>query len=98
MAAGHFELITNQNIDIGAPTVASKYLGADLAYDKLLEKLADHNFVEMSADLRSNMLDYYKDRKPPVAPATTKITSAWEKVMEQRMQLEKLQPQPAATQ
>jgi hypothetical protein len=98
VAAGKFELITNENIDIGAPTVASKYLGADLAYDKLLEKLADHKFIGVSADLRSNMLDYYKDRKPPVAPATPKVTAAWGKLMEQRTQLEQLQPQTAATQ
>ena len=98
VAAGRFEMLTNENIDIGAPTVAGKYLGADLAYDKLLEKLADHKFVGVSADLRSNMLDYYKERKPPVAPATHKVTAAWDKVMEQRTQLEQIQPQTAGTQ
>jgi Zinc dependent phospholipase C len=98
VAAKHLELVTNQNIDIGAPTVAGQYLGADLAYDRLLEKLADHKFAGVSADLRSNMLDYYKDRKPPIAPATPKVTAAWDKLMEQRSQLEQLQPQTAATQ
>ncbi len=97
-ASNHLERVINQNIDIGAPTVASKYLGADLAYDKLLGKLADHKFAGVSADLRSNMLDYYKDRKPPVAPAKPKVTAAWDKVMEQRTELEQLQPQTAATQ
>ena len=98
VAAGRFEMLTNENIDIGAPTVAGKYLGADLAYDKLLDKLAEHKFVTVSADLRSNILDYYKERKPPVAPATPKVTAAWDKVMEQRTQLEQLQPQTAGTQ
>jgi hypothetical protein len=98
VAASHMELVSNENIDIGAPTVAGQYLGADLAYDKLLEKLADHKFVGVSADLRSNMLDYYKDRRPPVAPATPKVIAAWDKLMEQRSQLEQLQPQSAATQ
>jgi hypothetical protein len=98
VAAGRFEMLTNENIDIGAPTVAGKYLGADLAYDKLLDKLAEHKFVTVSVDLRSNILNYYKDRKPPVAPATPKVTAAWDKVMEQRTQLEQLQPQTAATQ
>ena len=97
VVAGHLELV-NDNIDIGAPTVAGGYLGADLAYDKLLDKLAAHKFIGVSADLRSNMLDYYKDRHPPVAPATPKVTAAWDKVMEQRTQLEQLQPQTAATQ
>jgi len=98
VAAGRFEMLTNENIDIGAPTVAGKYLGADLAYDKLLDKLAEHKFVAVSADLRSNILDYYKERKPPLAPATPKVTAAWDKVMEQRTQLEQLQPQTAGTQ
>jgi hypothetical protein len=98
VAAAHLELVINENIDIGAPTIAGKYLGADLAYDKLLDKLADHKFVGVSVELRSNMLDYYKDRKPPVAPATPKITAAWDKLMEQRAQLEQLQPLSAATQ
>lgn len=98
VAASRLELVTNQNIDIGAPTIAGKYLGADLAYDKLLDKLASHKFVGVSADLRSNMLDYYKDRKPPVAPAKPKVSAAWDKVMEQRTQLEQLQPQTVATQ
>ena len=98
VAADHLDFITNQNIDIGAPTIAGRYLGADLAYDKLLNKLADHKFTGVSADLRSNMLDYYKDREPPIAPATNKVTAVWDKVMEQRSQLEQLQPQTAATQ
>jgi len=98
VAAGRFEMLTNENIDIGAPTVAGKYLGADLAYDKLLDKLAEHKFAGVSADLRSNVLDYYKDRKPPLAPATPKVTAAWDKVMEQRTQLEQLQPQTVGTQ
>ncbi len=97
VVAGHLVLV-NENIDIGAPTVAGKYLGADLAYDKLLDKLAEHKFVDVSADLRNNMLDYYKDRKAPVAPATPKVTAAWNKLMEQRTQLEELQPQTAGTQ
>jgi len=98
VAAGRFEMLTNENIDIGAPTVAGKYLGADLAYDKLLDKLAEHKFAGVSADLRSNVLDYYKDRKPPLAPATPKVTAAWDKGMEQRTQLEQIQPQTAGTQ
>jgi len=98
VAARRLDLVTNENIDIGVPTVAGKYLGADLAYDKLLDKLADHKFVGVSADLRSNMLDYYKERKPPVGPATAKVAAAWDKLMEQRTQLEQLQPQTAATQ
>jgi Zinc dependent phospholipase C len=94
--AGRMELV-NENFDIGTPTVAGKYLGADLAYDKLLGKLADHKFVGVSAELRTNILDYYKDRNPPAAPSTKKAGAEWAKVLEQRAQLEQLQVETATT-
>ena len=92
--AGPMELV-NQNFDIGKPTVAGEYLGADLAYDKLLDKLAGHKFAGVSADLRGNILDYYKERKPPVSPPTKKAGEEWAKVLEERAQLEQLQPEVA---
>ena len=91
---GRVELV-NQNFDLGKPTVAGEYLGADLAYDKLLDKLASHKFAGVSADLRGNILDYYKERKPPVSPPTKKASAEWAKVLEQRAQLEQLQPEAA---
>jgi len=94
--SGSFEL-PNENIDVGAPTIAGQYLGTDLAYDKLLGKLADHKFVGISADLRGNLLDYYKDRKPPVSPPTKKASAEWAKLLEERSQLEQAQPETAAT-
>jgi hypothetical protein len=66
-----------------------------LAYDKLLDKLAGHKFAGVSADLRSNILDYYKDRKPPVSPPTQKASAEWAKVLEERAQLEQMQPEVA---
>lgn len=93
--SGHLEL-ANENFDLGAPTLAGQYLGTDLAYDKLLDKLADHKFAGVSAELRDNMLDYYKDRKPPVSPPTKKASAEWAKVLEQRAQLEQLQLEAAA--
>jgi Zinc dependent phospholipase C len=92
--SGPMELV-NQNFDIGKPTIAGEYIGADLAYDKLLDKLAEHKFVAVSAELRTNILDYYKDRKPPVSPPTKKAGAEWAKVLEQRAQLEQLQPEAA---
>mgnify|MGYP001792565991 CR=1 FL=1 len=49
----------------------------------------------ISAELRGNILDYYKDRKPPVSPPTKKAGTEWAKVLEERGQLEKLQPEVA---
>jgi Zinc dependent phospholipase C len=94
VGAGRTTLV-NQDFDIGKPTVAGDYLGADLTYDKLLDKLADRKFAGVSADLRSNILDYYKDRNPPVSPPTKNAGAEWAKVLEQRAQLEQLQPEVA---
>jgi hypothetical protein len=95
VAAGNLDL-PNENFDLGTPTVAGKYQGADLAYDKLLGKLTEHKFVGMSPDLRGNLLDYYKDRKPPVSPPTKKAATEWAKLLVERRQLEEFQPGTAA--
>jgi hypothetical protein len=87
--------LVNQNFDTGKPTIADQYVGADLTYDKLLDKLAGRKFVGVSADLRSNILDYYKQRKPPVPPATKKAAEEWAKIVEERTELEQLQPEVA---
>jgi hypothetical protein len=58
--AGDAEL-ANENLDLGEPPLAGQYKGADAAYAKLLGKLADKQFAGMSADLRQNILAYYKD-------------------------------------
>lgn len=87
--------LVNENFDTGIPVVAGQYVGTDLAYDKLLGKLADHKFAGVSTDLRANLLDYYKDRKPPVSPPTKKASAEWAKLLEQRTQLEQLQPETA---
>ena len=96
VGAGNLDL-PNENFDLGRPVEADQYKGADLAYDKLLDKLAQHKFADISPELRSNILDYYKDRKPPAATATKKSDAAWAKVGEERAQLERLQAETAST-
>jgi len=91
---GRPELV-NQNFDTGKPTVADQYVGTDLTYDKLLDKLASRKFVGVSGDLRSNILTYYKERKPPVSPPTKKAGEAWAKIVEECTELERLQPEVA---
>src|SRR5579862_2971176 len=78
--AGRVEL-ANDNFDTGEPVAAGKYLGADLAYDQLLGKLADRKFAGISPQLRANVLGYYKDRKGPAAPVTRKSDADWAKVL-----------------
>ncbi len=86
VAAGRLD-IPNNNIDVGVPTPAGKYLGADEAYDKLLGKLADRHFEGISPELRANVLDYYKDRKAPTSPPSKKESTDWMKQIEQLNQL-----------
>jgi hypothetical protein len=95
--AGDLKL-PNENIDLGLPARGGQYEGADLAYDKLLGKLADHKFTGISADLRANILDYYKERKAPVLAADKKAGAAWTKLLEERAQLEQFQPETASIQ
>jgi len=92
--AGHLDL-PNANIDLGTQVAAGQYAGADLAYDKLLGKLADRKFVGIQADLRGNILAYYKDRKPPALQSTRKAGVEWAKLLEERAQLEQFQPETA---
>jgi len=59
VAAGRVR-IANDNFDTGEPTQRGKYLGADEAYAKLLDKLAHKRFVGIKADLRADLLGFYK--------------------------------------
>jgi len=93
--AGRMEL-PNENIDVGQLTPAGKYAGTDQAYDKLLGKLADHKFTGISPELRANVLDYYKDRKPPVSPPTKKASAEWAKLIGQVQQLEQFHTETAS--
>jgi hypothetical protein len=83
--------LLNENFDVGTPTLVGQYRGTDLAYDKLLGKLADRKFAGVSTELRGNILDYYKDRKPLSAPPAGKAGAEWAKLVEQRARLEQLQ-------
>ena len=84
--AGNMEL-PNENFDLGEPTVAGKYSGADQAYDKLLGKLVDHKFAGLSPELRRNVLEYYQGRTAPVAPPTKHAGVEWTKLQDRIEQL-----------
>jgi len=94
--ANHVQL-QNENFDVGTSTLAGEYVGTDLAYEKLLGKLAERRFVGVSVDLRSNILDYYQDRKSPAPPLTKKASAEWTKLIEEREQLDQLKPETATT-
>ena len=83
--AGRLELV-NDNFDVGKPLAAGQYLAADQAYDKLLDKLSERKFAGVSAELRGNILDYYKDRQAPATPSK-KDASEWSRLSGELQQL-----------
>ncbi|HET7207192.1 MAG TPA: zinc dependent phospholipase C family protein [Terriglobales bacterium] len=58
--------LANTDFDTGKPTVAGEYGLTDEAYAKLLDKLADHNFADITPALRQNILDFYDTANVPV--------------------------------
>jgi hypothetical protein len=91
--AGDSEL-PNENLDLGEPPLAGQYKGADAAFAKLVGKLADKQFAGMSADLRQNILVYYKDAKLSIpAQSTEKDKAEWAKLLEE---LDRLKAVPEA--
>jgi zinc dependent phospholipase C len=53
--------LSNTDFDTGQPTKRGEYSLADDTYDELLGRLAGHAFVNVSANLRSNLVAYYGD-------------------------------------
>jgi hypothetical protein len=86
--------LANENFDVGQPSVAGKYLGADQAYDQLLGKLAARKFAGVSPELRANILDFYGERNAPAFPATEKAGTAWAKTLAQLNELQAALPTP----
>jgi hypothetical protein len=58
-------LLQNKDFDTGKMTRAGEYTLTDEAYAKLLEKLSDRKFADMSPALRENILAFYQDLKTP---------------------------------
>lgn len=57
--------LPNKDFDTGKPTAGREYLGADLAYDKLVGKLADKKFATVTPEIRDNILKYYEGMQAP---------------------------------
>lgn len=79
--------IPNGNLDTGEPVIAGQYLGADLAYDKLLDKLASRDFAGISPELKENLLVYYAARQGAATNGKGKPQDDWTKTQQQLDQL-----------
>ena len=53
--------LDNRDCDTGKETSPGEYSLSDKTYAELLDKLAQHNFDQVSPDLRANILAYYSD-------------------------------------
>jgi hypothetical protein len=86
LMAGNPDLhLDNRDCDTGKETALGEYGRSDAAYAKLLDKLSEHNFDQVSVELRANILQYYSDTKAPASAAKDK--NAWSKTQKQLQQL-----------
>ena len=82
--AGHLELVNN-NFDTGEVSGPGKYFLNDDAHAKLLNLLAQQDFVTALPEIRAELLDFYSQ---PDAPYATKAKpKVWAKVQAQLQQL-----------
>jgi hypothetical protein len=77
--AGRLEL-PNRNFDVGELTGAGTYKLSDVAYARLLDKLAGR-YSDMPADLRLDILAFYGDLSAPIS--TKADAREWAKVIKE---------------
>jgi muramidase (phage lysozyme) len=53
--------LDNRDCDTGKETSPGEYQLSDKTYAELLDKLAEHNFDQVSPELRANILSYFSD-------------------------------------
>jgi Zinc dependent phospholipase C len=86
--AGHHLHLDNRDCDTGEETRPGEYALGDKAYAKLVDKLADHGFDQVSPELRANILQYFAHADAPISDR--KIRKTWARTQK------KLEPLRAA--
>ena len=87
--------LANTDFDTGRMTQAGEYVLTDKAYARLLDELTQHNFERVTAELRENILTFYRDAKSPVA--TERDAIAWQKTQDELKQLQAFAPPATAS-
>jgi Zinc dependent phospholipase C len=87
--AGHLDL-PNRNFDTGSVTPPGTYFKADQTYARLLDGLAKDQFKLISAELRSDILAYYRDSSAPIV--TKKKEQEWARVTKELEELKSVAP------
>jgi hypothetical protein len=80
--------LTNTDFDTGRATHAGEYRLTDDGYARLLDQLAQHNFQQISPELRENILAFSGDPSAPIA--TKRNPGNWQKTQEQLAKLKAL--------
>jgi len=93
LAASKTLQLENKDFDTGRETKAGEYSLTDESYADLLGKLADHHFAQVTPELKANILDFYRDPKPPAFAA--KSPRRWTQALANLAQLQALQPAAA---
>jgi hypothetical protein len=57
--------LENRDCDTGKLTAQGEYRLSDATYSTLLDKLADHDFDQVSPELRSNIVEFYAGGQAP---------------------------------
>jgi hypothetical protein len=82
--------LANENFDLGIPTTQpGHYRGSDQTYAKLVDKLAGRQFAGISEELRTNILEFYRDAHAPLpGMAKPKEIAEWASLQEKVARLQ----------
>jgi Zinc dependent phospholipase C len=80
--------LEDRDCDTGKDASFGEYRRSDATYSKLLDKLSEHNFDQVSPELRANILQYYAGA--PGRISATKNTKLETKTEDQLQQLRRL--------
>jgi Zinc dependent phospholipase C len=84
--------LPNDNFDVGAATPPGQYFLNDDTQAELLDRLAKKNFVNVSPELRAELLKFYADPNGP--NATKRKPKEWSKVEADLQQLKETPAKP----
>jgi Zinc dependent phospholipase C len=79
--------VTNDNFDVGEVSAAGQYHLSDTTHAKLLDKLAEKQFAGLTAEIRAELLDFF--RVPSTTFVTKKDKRLWAKVPSELEELKK---------
>jgi len=90
----HTLVLDNRDFDTGGETLAGEYPLTDQTYSELLDKLAGDHFAQVTPELQANLINFYRDPKPPAFAA--KSPARWARTLANLKSLQAIAPQPVA--